>query len=40
MVTTRRVTLEDLEFVCRHREEMFRASNAPDRTEEKLMSKA
>ena len=36
MVTTRLVTPDDLDLVCRHREEMFRASNAPGRTEDDL----
>jgi predicted acetyltransferase len=36
MVTTRPVTPGDLDLVCRHREEMFRASNAPGRTDEDL----
>jgi GNAT superfamily N-acetyltransferase len=36
MLTTRPVTPDDLELVCRHREEMFRASNAPGRTEQDL----
>src|SRR3977135_231856 len=34
MVTTRPVRLDDLELICRHREEMFRASNAPGRSDE------
>ena len=34
--TTRPVTPRDLDLICRHREEMFRASNAPGRTEEVL----
>lgn len=38
MVTARPVTSDDLELICRHREEMFRASNAPDRTEDILTS--
>lgn len=38
MVTTRPVTAGDLDLVCRHREEMFRASNAPGRTEDVLRS--
>jgi ribosomal protein S18 acetylase RimI-like enzyme len=33
MMTTRPVTPNDLDLVCRHREEMFRASNTPGRTE-------
>jgi ribosomal protein S18 acetylase RimI-like enzyme len=33
MMTTRPVTARDLDLVCRHREEMFRASNTPARTE-------
>jgi ribosomal protein S18 acetylase RimI-like enzyme len=36
MVTTRPVRLSDLELICRHREEMFRASNAPGRSDEIL----
>jgi GNAT superfamily N-acetyltransferase len=36
MVTTRLVTPDDLDLVCRHREEMFRASNAPGRTGDDL----
>jgi ribosomal protein S18 acetylase RimI-like enzyme len=36
MVTTRPVRLDDLELICRHREEMFRASNAPGRSDEIL----
>jgi GNAT superfamily N-acetyltransferase len=36
MTATRPVTPRDLDLVCRHREEMFRASNAPDRTEDVL----
>jgi len=36
MVATRLVTPDDLDLVCRHREEMFRASNAPGRTEDDL----
>jgi ribosomal protein S18 acetylase RimI-like enzyme len=36
MVTTRPVGLDDLELICRHREEMFRASNAPGRSDEIL----
>jgi GNAT superfamily N-acetyltransferase len=36
MTATRPVTSRDLDLVCRHREEMFRASNAPDRTEDVL----
>ena len=35
---TRSVTVDDLDLVCRHREEMFRASNAPGRTEDVLRS--
>jgi ribosomal protein S18 acetylase RimI-like enzyme len=35
-ITTRPVTPGDLELICRHREEMFRASNAPGRTDEIL----
>ena len=36
MVTTRPVSLGDLDLICRHREEMFRASNAPGRSDEVL----
>ncbi len=36
MVTTRPVRLSDLDLICRHREEMFRASNAPGRSDESL----
>jgi GNAT superfamily N-acetyltransferase len=36
MVTTRPVGPDDLDLVCRHREEMFRASNAPGRAEDDL----
>jgi ribosomal protein S18 acetylase RimI-like enzyme len=36
MVTTRPVSLSDLDLICRHREDMFRASNAPDRSDESL----
>ncbi len=36
MVTTRPIAASDLDLVCRHREEMFRVSNAPGRTEEIL----
>jgi GNAT superfamily N-acetyltransferase len=36
MTTTRPVTPGDLELICRHREEMFRASNAVGRTDEIL----
>jgi ribosomal protein S18 acetylase RimI-like enzyme len=36
MVTTRPVSLSDLDLICRHREEMFRASNAPGRSDEIL----
>jgi GNAT superfamily N-acetyltransferase len=36
MVTTRPVSLSDLDLICRHREEMFRASNAPGRSDESL----
>lgn len=36
MATTRPITSRDLDLVCRHREEMFRESNAPGRTEEVL----
>jgi GNAT superfamily N-acetyltransferase len=36
MLTTRPVSLGDLDLICRHREEMFRASNAPGRSDESL----
>jgi ribosomal protein S18 acetylase RimI-like enzyme len=36
MVTTRPVRLDDLDLICRHREDMFRASNAPGRSDESL----
>lgn len=36
MMTTRPVGPNDLELICRHREEMFRASNAPGRSDELL----
>jgi len=36
MVTTRPVGLSDLDLICRHREDMFRASNAPGRSNESL----
>ena len=36
MVTTRPVSLGDIDLICRHREEMFRASNAPGRSDEVL----
>jgi ribosomal protein S18 acetylase RimI-like enzyme len=36
MLTMRGLTAADIDLVCRHREEMFRASNAPGRTEEIL----
>jgi ribosomal protein S18 acetylase RimI-like enzyme len=36
MVTTRPASLSDLDLICRHREEMFRASNAPGRSDESL----
>jgi GNAT superfamily N-acetyltransferase len=36
MLTTRSVSELDLDLVCRHREQMFRESNAPGRTEEIL----
>jgi GNAT superfamily N-acetyltransferase len=36
MLLTRPVSIDDLDTICRHREEMFRASNAPGRTEELL----
>ena len=35
-MTTRPVGPNDLELICRHREEMFRASNAPGRSDELL----
>jgi ribosomal protein S18 acetylase RimI-like enzyme len=35
-LTTRPVGPGDLELICRHREEMFRASNAPGRSDEAL----
>jgi ribosomal protein S18 acetylase RimI-like enzyme len=38
MISTRPVRADDLDLVCRHREEMFRASNAPDRTEDVLQA--
>jgi GNAT superfamily N-acetyltransferase len=38
MPTIRSITVGDLDLVCRHREEMFRASNAPGRTEDILRS--
>lgn len=38
MLTTRPIAAGDLDLVCRHREEMFRASNAPGRTEDILRS--
>jgi GNAT superfamily N-acetyltransferase len=36
MVTTRPVNAGDLDLICWHREEMFRASNAPGRSDEIL----
>jgi ribosomal protein S18 acetylase RimI-like enzyme len=36
MVTTRPISPDDLDLICRHREEMFRASNAPGRSDELL----
>jgi ribosomal protein S18 acetylase RimI-like enzyme len=36
VVTTRPVGPDDLDLICRHREEMFRASNAPGRSDELL----
>ena len=36
MLTTRGLTATDMDLICRHREEMFRASNAPGRTEDVL----
>ena len=36
MISTRPIRADDLELVCRHREQMFRESNAPGRTEEIL----
>ncbi|MEH2518608.1 ribosomal protein S18 acetylase RimI-like enzyme [Bradyrhizobium sp. AZCC 1610] len=36
MATTRPITPRDLDLVCRHREAMFRESNAPGRTEDVL----
>jgi hypothetical protein len=36
MVSTRPIRADDLELVCRHREQMFRESDAPGRTEEIL----
>jgi ribosomal protein S18 acetylase RimI-like enzyme len=36
MLTTRGLTAADIDLVCRHREEMFRISNTPGRTEEVL----
>jgi GNAT superfamily N-acetyltransferase len=38
MVLTRPVAASDLDLVCRHREDMFRASNAPGRTDDILRS--
>jgi ribosomal protein S18 acetylase RimI-like enzyme len=36
MATTRPVAPGDLDLICRHREEMFRASNAPGRSDDVL----
>ncbi len=36
MISTRPIRADDLELVCRHREQMFRESDAPGRTEEIL----
>jgi ribosomal protein S18 acetylase RimI-like enzyme len=36
MSTTRPVRPDDLELICRHREEMFRESNAPGRSDDML----
>ena len=36
MLVTRPVSIEDLDTICRHREEMFGASNTPGRTAELL----
>jgi GNAT superfamily N-acetyltransferase len=36
MLTTRPICADDLELVCRHREEMFRESNVPGRTDDIL----
>jgi GNAT superfamily N-acetyltransferase len=36
MVTTRPVTPADLDLICRQREEMFRESNAPGRSDDLL----
>ena len=35
-LSTRSITTDDLELVCRHREQMFRESSAPGRTEDIL----
>ena len=35
-LTSRPVDLSDLDLICRHREEMFRASNAPGRSDDAL----
>lgn len=35
-IATRPVTPDDLELICRHREQMFRDSNAPGRTDDTL----
>jgi GNAT superfamily N-acetyltransferase len=35
-IATRPVTPGDLELICRHREQMFRDSNAPGRTDDTL----
>jgi ribosomal protein S18 acetylase RimI-like enzyme len=36
MLLTRLVSVDDLDTICRHREEMFRESNTPGRTAELL----
>src|SRR5262249_19622793 len=36
MATTRPLGPDDIDLICRHREEMFRASNAPGRGDELL----
>jgi ribosomal protein S18 acetylase RimI-like enzyme len=36
MISTRPVRADDVELVCRHRQQMFRESNSPGRTEEIL----
>lgn len=38
MATVRPVGPDDLDLICRHRVEMFRASNAPGRSEEMLQT--